>query len=926
MIKNLIILPDGTEVLSGTDLAIKSAKLTTCVNGGTELSLGSTCPQMLEATLFDIDAKLSLTAGDEVTLYKVDGTGARAKKGIFILEKPTRPSANTLKFTAYDRITKLDKDLTAWLNGLTGWPYDLLTFAGMVCNACGLTLVTTEIPNSGFLVYRPAKTTATGRQLMKWIGEICCRFCRATADGEIEFAWYKSSGVTVGPSGERYYFQGALSYEMYQVTPIEAVQMRLADSESGALWPEVDAGANSYVITGNAILMAGVTEDLLPYLKVIEEQLAGITYTPCKVAIPACLDVDAGSILNVTDKNGNAITTYVMSKTTSGQKDTLECTGSHRRDSTSAANGQQTPNLDTAKVSVKKVEVYYYLSTSSTALSGGSWAVEAPVWVDGKYIWSKTVTTYSDGTTSESQPVCITGAKGSSGDDGVGVSSITTQFYLSTSKTAQTGGAWVASMPTWSTGKYLWTRSKIVYTNGTTSYTSPVCDSSWEAVDELDQKLNMEEVFNRLTKNGELQGIFMEDGQLYVNAKYIKALEELFAKNITMTGKFECTLKGYLPPTHDDALNMLGHLLFPDKDWYDVPEIDLNGDGIFNEDDCTLAYNVADGIVAMEDCAGAEKSDVTICINMSSADKAICISGTNLWGTYVETHIGANANRSTFVSRERLDRMFSFDPQNMGTRRIFYRYTGSDGYSGALEYLNPPFEDDVEYNTYDTYKGAAVTKKLDSATGQLLWKVSGGSWATYATLMGAAPAGYGLGTIAKNCADCDAALDTGWYQIGIDTLHKPDSTSVWGYGLLHVIRRKDYQVVQVAYSMDGGNHMAIRQMYGWGETTFGAWEYINPPMAVGVEYRTTERWRGKPVYVKLVDLGALPNAADKDVDPGISSVADCVIYVSGAASGGQTIPYNEYIQIRANPGNIRVTTTQNFSSYTGYAVIKYTKK
>lgn len=40
----------------------------------------------------------------------------------------------------------------------------------------------------------------------------------------------------------------------------------------------------------------------------------------------------------------------------------------------------------------------------------------------------------------------------------------------------------------------------------------------------------------------------------------------------------------------------------------------------------------------------------------------------------------------------------------------------------------------------------------------------------------------------------------------------------------------------------------------------GQWdplEYINPPMQLGVEYRTTERCLGKPVYVKAIDFGAV---------------------------------------------------------------------
>lgn len=76
-----------------------------------------------------------------------------------------------------------------------------------------------------------------------------------------------------------------------------------------------------------------------------------------------------------------------------------------------------------------------------------------------------------------------TGAQGPTGATGTGVASMTQQYYMSDSKTTQTGGSWVESMPTWSNGKYLWTRYKVVYKNpASTVYTTPVCDSSWEAV------------------------------------------------------------------------------------------------------------------------------------------------------------------------------------------------------------------------------------------------------------------------------------------------------------------------------------------------------------------------------------------------------------------------------------------------------------
>lgn len=152
---------------------------------------------------------------------------------------------------------------------------------------------------------------------------------------------------------------------------------------------------------------------------------------------------------------------------------------------------------------ITSVDVEYYLSTSATSLSGGSWVTTAPTWVNGKYMWSRTKITNGAGkiTYSPSQNgTCIAGAKGdtgATGATGTSVSSITEEYYLSTSKTSQTGGSWTTTPPTWSSGKYIWTRSKIVYTNpSSTVYTTPICDSSWEAANDVAKKV--EEVADAL--------------------------------------------------------------------------------------------------------------------------------------------------------------------------------------------------------------------------------------------------------------------------------------------------------------------------------------------------------------------------------------------------------------------------------------------
>lgn len=380
MIRNLLYLSDNTCISSGVDQtnAIQNCTVTECVNSGEELTLGSTCCACLEVKIFAPGGELNIPTGKAVTLCKeVDGS-APVQVGVFLPERPVKANANVYKLTAYDNVSLLGKDLSTWLKGLK-WPtagYPLLTFAGMVCTACGLKLATTSIPNATMPVYQFYKAGVTGRQLMKWIGECAGRFCRANAYGQIELAWYTASGVTVRATGDRYYFAGKLSYEDYNVAAIDAVKLRLADSEDGALWPS-DAADNPYIITGNPILISGEIAARKPYLTVIQQELSKLpTYRPCKMSLPASMDIRPGNTVQIVDKNGVSFTTCVMTKIQKGQKDTLECTGSARRDSATTAN-----NKTAAEIAAEQEA--YAQSVAKQAVDEQAWKDLFNKWTDG---------------------------------------------------------------------------------------------------------------------------------------------------------------------------------------------------------------------------------------------------------------------------------------------------------------------------------------------------------------------------------------------------------------------------------------------------------------------------------------------------------------------------------------------------------------
>lgn len=351
MLKTIIVLADGREISSGVDSvdAVQSLRFTQSVNDDRELSPGSVCAGMVEVRIITPGGGLCVAAGEEIAVYREDDQGVRHGLGLFTTQQPTRPSANILAITAFDRVSWLDRDLTWWLASLEGWPYRLADFAQLVCDQCGLTLKSQEIPNADHLVQRFSADGITGRQLIRWVGQIAGRFCRATTDGCLEFAWYTAAdGICLGPQqttaeeGSRVlpYFQSGLSLEDYTVQPIEKVQLRQNDEDVGTVFPDTAEVCNTYTVTGNLLLTANLADALVPVAETLYEQLRQVSYTPCRVELPADMEIQAGQILPVIDQNGKGYTMYVMTRTQSGQRDVLECTGSPVRYASGAVNNR----------------------------------------------------------------------------------------------------------------------------------------------------------------------------------------------------------------------------------------------------------------------------------------------------------------------------------------------------------------------------------------------------------------------------------------------------------------------------------------------------------------------------------------------------------------------------------------------------------
>ena len=164
-------------------------------------------------------------------------------------------------------------------------------------------------------------------------------------------------------------------------------------------------------------------------------------------------------------------------------------------------------------------DVEFGLSDSASS-KPTSWSTSA-TWQRGKYLWQRTKMTLADGSTEYTEAQLIASASG------IGVSEVVEQYYLSTSSTTQAGGSWSTTQQTWVAGRYYWTRSRTTWSDGTVTYTDPVLaralTSGNQSTNDLDNSLTQLDVFNRLTNNGQTQGVYLSNGKLYINGDYIKA-------------------------------------------------------------------------------------------------------------------------------------------------------------------------------------------------------------------------------------------------------------------------------------------------------------------------------------------------------------------------------------------------------------------
>lgn len=196
----------------------------------------------------------------------------------------------------------------------------------------------------------------------------------------------------------------------------------------------------------------------------------------------------------------------------------------------------------------------------------------------------------------------------------------------------------------------------------------------------------------------------------------------------------------------------------------------------------------------------------------------------------------------------------------------------------------------------------------------------------------AAPDGFGIGTYGPYVTNLNDAVNSGFYTVNGTYQNGPADSGAGFSPLLVLSGSVGNRIAQIYYGLNADFTGCIAtRYYNNALETWSSWEWANPPMQIGVEYRTAEQWNGNTVYAKLIKFGALPNATTSTLAHGIANVAN-ILSASGSASNGQSLPCtnfggseNDSVAVSADTTNIYVTTTQNHSTLTASILLKYTK-
>ena len=244
----------------------------------------------------------------------------------------------TTKFktiTAYDALSRFDKNVAEWYNGLDFNSLTLKAFRESLCTYCGVKFESVTLPNDGMTISRTMSATSiTGREILAQCCELCGCWPKIDLWGTNKLKWVtlgETSCETFDYSQYDYTFRPDSTREEYDCKGINAVIIRATDDDVGGHYPAT-VQDNPYIIQGNFLCFGKSTAELTTIAQNIYNQIANKPYRPHKTVITGRPYLEPGDKVTVkfAEGNGGTFDTYILKRTMTGEAallDTYEAKG-----------------------------------------------------------------------------------------------------------------------------------------------------------------------------------------------------------------------------------------------------------------------------------------------------------------------------------------------------------------------------------------------------------------------------------------------------------------------------------------------------------------------------------------------------------------------------------------------------------------------
>lgn len=639
-----ITLTDGTELnLTNRHLWNGGLRIEDAVSGDNSFDVGAAIINKCTVTInniYDDFSEYDFTNAKIISYVGLglpDGTIEKIRKGTYTVDD-AKYNGSIITLPCLDNMSKFDK---AYSESSLKYPATLNTIVRDACDRCGVTLQAYSFPHDDFVVQeRPADKATTFREVISWVAQIACCFCRCDVYGRLELKWYNqealekadldggyfdtenpseyesgdiADGGTFNPWNVGYEYDGGSFeelkavhhiYSLYSmdisvddvvITGVRILEKNKEDNQDAIT--TYQSGSDGYVISieNNDLIKGGAGEIIVGWLG---EQLIGFRFRKASVSHASNPTIEAGDVGFLTDRKQNTYRIVISStRFSTGGSQTTSSRAENPARNTAARFSAQTKNYVDYRKDIEKertdreialeqlkdrIDNSSGLFTTAVRQPDGSdifYMHNKPILTESDIVWKMTAEafavstdggkTYNAGLTVDGDLITrILTTVGVNADwiktgalriekngktmvnmdfDTGEVDMVVKSFSLTSGDTIDSIAKEEADkkcktftstpIPPYNVGD-IWMNSSTsdimtcIRARSSGSYVS----SDWQKRNKyIDQAAantaasnavnnqTQTDIFNKLTNNGKMKGIYMENGELYINATYLKS-------------------------------------------------------------------------------------------------------------------------------------------------------------------------------------------------------------------------------------------------------------------------------------------------------------------------------------------------------------------------------------------------------------------